>query len=70
MSHYIRQFLRDDQGATMVEYALMVMLIAVVSVAVVAALGTAVWGSFDEANTAIQAPNGTPQPPTTPPAFP
>jgi Flp pilus assembly pilin Flp len=70
MSHYIRLLLRDERGATMVEYALMISLICVVSLAVVAALGTAVWDNFDQTNTAIQAPNGTPHPPTTPPAFP
>jgi Flp pilus assembly pilin Flp len=50
----------------MVEYALMVALIAVVSIAVVAALGTGVWQAFDTTNTEIQSTGGTPRAPTTP----
>lgn len=34
-----RSFINDDRGATMVEYGLMVMLIAVVCIVVVAILG-------------------------------
>lgn len=33
-------FLRDDDGATMVEYAFMVMLIAIVCVATISTIGT------------------------------
>jgi len=66
MLHYIRRLIREERGATMVEYALMVSLIAVVSLAVIAALGTGVWNAFDRTNTAVQAPNGAPRPPTTP----
>ena len=66
MPQVIRQFLRDDEGATMVEYGLMVALIAVVSLGVVASLGTWVWNAFDQSTTAVAAPNGTPRPPTTP----
>jgi Flp pilus assembly pilin Flp len=51
----------------MVEYALMVSLIAVVCLAVVAALGTGVWNGFDQANTGIQSQGGAPRPPNTPP---
>jgi len=69
MMDLIKRFVKDDEGATMVEYALMVALIAVVSIAVVAALGTGVWQAFDTTNTEIQETGGTPQPPTTPPAF-
>jgi pilus assembly protein Flp/PilA len=66
MLHHIRRLIREERGATMVEYALMVSLIAVVSLAVVAAVGTGVWNAFDQTNTAVQAPNGSPRPPTTP----
>jgi len=66
MLHYIRRFIREERGATMVEYALMVALIAVVSIAVVAALGTHVWNAFDQTNTAVGTNGGTPKPPTTP----
>ena len=40
------RFVREDDGATMVEYGLMVALIAVVCIAAVTALGTAVSGMF------------------------
>ena len=66
MLNHIRRFIREDEGATMVEYALMVALIAVVSIAVVAALGTGVWNAFDQTNTEIQTTGGTPKAPTTP----
>ena len=39
-------FTRKEEGATMVEYGLMVALIAVVCVAAVTALGLAVQGTF------------------------
>ena len=66
MLNHIRRFIREDEGATMVEYALMVAPIAVVSIAVVAALGTGVWNAFDQTNTEIQTTGGTPRAPTTP----
>jgi pilus assembly protein Flp/PilA len=44
----IINFLRDEEGATMVEYGLMVALIAVVSILVVTALGTGVRDNFQE----------------------
>lgn len=66
MLRHLRRFVLEDDGATMVEYALMVALIAVVSIAVVAALGTGVWNAFDQSNTGIQSQGGTPRPPTTP----
>ena len=42
----IKRFLRDEEGATMVEYALMVGLIAVVCIAAVTTLGTTVNAVF------------------------
>jgi pilus assembly protein Flp/PilA len=44
---------RTERGASMVEYALLVGLIAVVSVGIVTALGGAVKGIFTNANSAI-----------------
>ena len=40
--------LRDDEGATMVEYGIMVALIAVVSILVVAAVGLDVFAIFSD----------------------
>jgi pilus assembly protein Flp/PilA len=42
-----KSFLRDDAGASMVEYGLMVALIAAACVTAVTALGTAVSGQFN-----------------------
>ena len=43
---HIPSFLKNEEGATMVEYALMVALIAVVSIVVITGLGTAVSSTF------------------------
>ncbi|MBI5441574.1 MAG: Flp family type IVb pilin [Deltaproteobacteria bacterium] len=40
LSQKIKALVRDEEGATMVEYGLMLALIAVVSIAVVTTLGT------------------------------
>ena len=42
----IINFLQDEEGATMVEYAIMVGLIAAVCVGVVTTLGTKTQGTF------------------------
>lgn len=46
-------FLFDEEGATAVEYALMVALIAVVIIVAVKTLGTAVSDKFDVVGTAV-----------------
>ena len=43
----------DEEGATMVEYALLLALIAVVSIVIITTLGTKVTKTFTSANTAI-----------------
>lgn len=45
----VRNFVRDDEGATAVEYALMVALIAVVIIGAVTALGGAANTKFSDA---------------------
>ncbi len=45
--------LDKEKGATMVEYAIMVALIAVVSVAIVRSLGTTVSTQFNSVNVAL-----------------
>jgi pilus assembly protein Flp/PilA len=45
----------DEEGATMVEYALMLGLIAVVCIAAVTAIGTAAQTKFTAASTALGA---------------
>jgi pilus assembly protein Flp/PilA len=49
----IKNFFKDESGATAVEYGLMVALIAVVIIAAVTALGTSVNSKFNSAATAI-----------------
>ncbi len=46
MKNMIMRLWKDEEGATMVEYGLMVALIAVVAVAAVQALGTGVSSTF------------------------
>ena len=48
-------FIKKEEGATMVEYGLMVALIAVVCIAAVTALGLAISGLFENLVTALQA---------------
>jgi len=50
---FFKAFLVDEEGATMVEYALMVALIAAAAVTVVGALSTALNAKFTAATTAI-----------------
>ena len=42
MIQFIKKFVRDEEGASLVEYALMVALIAIVCIAGVTTLGTSV----------------------------
>ena len=49
----IRNFFKDESGASMVEYGLMVALIAVVCITVVTTLGTNLNTKFGAAGTAV-----------------
>lgn len=51
-------FLKKEEGATMVEYAIMVALIAVVSIAIITTLGRSVSSTFNTVNTSISGMNG------------
>ncbi len=56
LSHYVTllaERLRRDEGATMVEYGIMVALIAVVSILVIAAIGTDLFGAFTNVETQL-----------------
>lgn len=48
MSQRMREFVERDEGASMVEYGLMVAFIAIVAIAAVTLLGVNVLGIFDE----------------------
>lgn len=45
---------RGEEGATMVEYALLVALIAIVAIVAITFIGTSVTEKFNEVGTAIQ----------------
>ena len=53
MSKFIKQLLAGEEGATMVEYALMVALIAAAAVTAVKAVATAVNAQFNAVATTI-----------------
>lgn len=50
----IKRFFKDESGATMVEYGLMVALIAVVCIAAVTLIGTNLNTMFGTVSTAIE----------------
>lgn len=53
MRSFLNRLVSEEDGATMVEYALMVALIAVVVMAGAAALGTAINTKFDTVKTSV-----------------
>ena len=55
---YLSDRFRGDQGATMVEYAIMVALIAAVSILVIGFLGVDVFDAFQTAETNIDGTTG------------
>jgi len=55
----LRAFRKRDEGASAVEYGLLVALIAVIIAAAVAVLGSTLSGRFDRTNTCIANPNET-----------
>lgn len=50
---FLRRFIREESGATMVEYGIMVALIAAVAIAVIKGLGTKVNAAFNTVNNAM-----------------
>jgi pilus assembly protein Flp/PilA len=58
MLRRIKKLWRDEEGATMVEYALMLALIAIVAILVVTALGQKVATTFDNAQQKLPAGGG------------
>jgi pilus assembly protein Flp/PilA len=46
MLHQIRNFARDESGATMIEYGLLAALVAVAAIVALEALGTSISGIF------------------------
>ncbi len=54
----LKRFVREEEGATMVEYGLMIALIAVVLIVIVSTLGQSLKGSFARTNTGVTNANG------------
>ena len=54
MKNMIHKFFREEEGATAVEYGLMVALIAVVIIGAVTTLGTNLSSKFDSVATSVQ----------------
>jgi len=57
MLNVIKRFVREEEGATMVEYGLMVALIAVVCILVVAALGQQLGATFNKVQSEVKKAN-------------
>lgn len=53
MSHIFYNFLKDEEGAAMAEYGILVGLIAVVVIVAVTTLGTDIKAIFDSVSTAF-----------------
>jgi pilus assembly protein Flp/PilA len=49
----LKRFIREEEGATMVEYGLMIALIAVVLIVIVSTLGQSLKNSFARTNTGV-----------------
>ena len=51
--NFFKNFLKDEEGATAVEYAVMLVLIIVVAIAVITILGEKVENAFNQVQAAI-----------------
>lgn len=63
MKQLIQKFLKDESGATMVEYAILVALISVAAIVIIVAVGQQVNNAFTQVSTQLTA--GGVAPPTT-----
>ncbi len=57
MSKFVTRFLKDESGATAIEYGLIVALIAVVIATIVTTLGGSLKATFTKANDKVTAAN-------------
>ncbi len=55
MKSLITRFLKEEEGATMVEYAILVALISVVAIVIIASVGGEVNSAFTEVDTQLKA---------------
>jgi pilus assembly protein Flp/PilA len=54
MQRFVERFIRDESGATAIEYGLIAALIAVVIITAVTTVGTNLSGSFNNVGNAIK----------------
>lgn len=57
MTKFVTRFLKDESGATAIEYGLIVALIAVIIASVIGTLGTGLKTSFTNASSKVAAAN-------------
>ncbi len=62
MSKFVSRFLKDESGATAIEYGLIAALIAVALVTAMGYLGTGLDTSFKNIKGTLENPKGTPAP--------
>ena len=53
MSHFIKQFVKDENGATAIEYGLIAMLISVAIISILGGLGTSLRDTFTAVNNGL-----------------
>lgn len=53
MKALAQKFFKDESGATMVEYAILVALISIAAIVIIAAVGTKVEETFTSVNNAL-----------------
>jgi len=53
MSKFVTRFLKDESGATAIEYGLIAALVAVVLVTALTAMGTKLQGTFNSVSAAL-----------------
>lgn len=53
MKKFVLDFMREEEGATMVEYGIMVALIAAICIAIISLIGGKLLGSFTAVEGAI-----------------
>jgi pilus assembly protein Flp/PilA len=58
MSKFVTRFLKDESGATAIEYGLIAALIAVVLVSALQLVGTSLKGAFNKISTEVTAATG------------
>ena len=59
MSHLLSRFVRDESGATAIEYGLIAALIAVAIIGVLSALGTSLTTTFSTVSTKLDTANAS-----------